>query len=84
MDEAFYLLELLWLHYLKGEIFQLPLDRIHTQTMSKWRVDIERLASLSGSALWIDEGPSSSVMQTVAEFDHQYSNIFRHRDDHLA
>ena len=69
---------------LEGAVLQLPLDRVHSQAVSKGRVDLQGLLGLTSGILGGDVLPGASIVETIAELDDQHADVLGHRDDHLA
>jgi len=73
-----------WVENRKTTIFELVLDLLDTQPMSKWGIDIECLPGnpyLFGLSQRID---GAHVVKPVEELDQQHPDILSHRHDHLA
>ena len=68
----------------EGPVLQLPLDRVHPQTVGQGRVDLQGLLGLAGGVLRGDVLPGAGVVKAVAELDDQHPDVLGHRDNHLA
>ena len=66
------------------QILELLFHLLHTESVRKWRIDVERL--LGGSSLLFHAGrcDRAHVVQTISEFDDQHAHVARHRNQHLA
>ena len=68
----------------ESEILELPLDRVDTQSVSDWRVDLERLARLLQLLLLGHRIDRAHVVQAVGQLDQDDSHVACHRHHHLA
>ncbi|OIQ80927.1 hypothetical protein GALL_373060 [mine drainage metagenome] len=83
-DEVHDLVVHLGVEHRERQVLELPLDRVHAETVSQRRVDLERLARLALRGLRRHELPRPRVVQPVRQLDHQDADVARHRDHHLA
>jgi hypothetical protein len=83
-DHALDLVVLPWVQGLEGEVLQLPLDRVDTETVGDRCVDVERLARLLNLLLLRHRRDRPHVVQAVGELDQDDADIRGHRDHHLA
>ena len=67
-----------------GEILELILDRLHTQTVRDRRIDLHALERLIAALLILDALDGAHIVQAVSELDDDHADIVAHRDQHLA
>ena len=69
---------------LKGEVLELPLDRVDPQPVGKRGIDLERLARLLDLLLLRQSRQGPHVVEAVGELDQDDPEIRGHRDHHLS
>jgi hypothetical protein len=83
-DELLDLVVLAGMEALEREVLQLPLDRVNTQTVRQWRVDLERLASLLDLLVLRQGAQRAHVVKAIGELDQDDPHVGGHRHHHLA
>jgi len=84
VDHGFDLGVLAGMQHLEGEILELPLERVDTETVSERGVHLERLARLLHLFLLAQVLDRAHVVQSIGELDQDDAHVARHRHDHLA
>ena len=72
------------IEHFEAELFQFGFDRVHAETIGKWRVHVKRFMRFLLRARSFDVTPGTRVVYTVGEFDDQHTHVAAHRDHHLA
>ena len=74
----------IWLKRLEGEILKFPLHLPDAESLGERRINLEGLACDAALLLGPKCGEGAHVVETVAKFDQDDTNILRHRQKHLA
>jgi hypothetical protein len=69
---------------LERQVFELPLDLLHAESVRERRVDLERRGRDPPLLVPWERGERAHVVQPVRELDQQDPDVAGHRDDHLA
>ncbi len=70
--------------HLEAEVFELPLDRVHAESVGQRRKDVERLGGDSNLLVGPQRSQRAHVVQPICQLDDQDADLFRGRHDHLA
>ena len=68
---------------LEGQILELPLHLLDTETVRERSVDLQRLGRDPPLLLFGERGERAHVVEPVGELDQQDPDVARHRHDHL-
>ncbi len=83
-DHPRYLVELVRLEVVEGQVLKLPLDARDAEPVRERGVDLHRLARLVVAPLLRQCRERPHVVQPVGELDEDDADVLGHRDEHLA
>ena len=74
----------LWIEITEGQIFEFTPNLAHSQAVRQRGVDIHRFSGNRLPTFGGEELKRSHIVKPVCKLDHDYADVVRHREEHLA